>query len=104
MGVTPRGEVYKFASNRLNDSELAGPCFASDGETFFVNVQEPGITYAVWGPFPQARHGAAEQMAYAAPPARLGPQISGELAEAAFRQGLTPLEAAAYQRLGVPVA
>jgi hypothetical protein len=29
--------------------------------------------------------------------------ISGELAEAAQRHGLTRLEAAAYQRLGVPL-
>jgi hypothetical protein len=40
-------------------------------------------------------------MAVAPPPAHLGPQISGELAEAAERHGLTALEAAAYDRLGV---
>ncbi len=32
-----------------------------------------------------------------------GPVISGELAEAAERYGLTQLEAAAYDRLGVPL-
>jgi hypothetical protein len=40
-------------------------------------------------------------MAHAAPPAHLAPRISGELREAAERYGLTPLEAAAYERLGV---
>jgi len=38
-----------------------------------------------------------------APPAALAPFISGELAEAADRHRLTALEAAAYQRLGVPI-
>jgi hypothetical protein len=42
-------------------------------------------------------------MALASPPANLGPQISGELAEAAERHRLTALEAAAYDRLGVPL-
>jgi hypothetical protein len=40
-------------------------------------------------------------MAYAPPPARYAPRVSGELAEAAERHGLTRLEAAAYAGLGV---
>jgi hypothetical protein len=42
-------------------------------------------------------------MAHAAPPAALAPRVSGELAEAASRHGLGLLEAAAYERLGVPL-
>lgn len=42
-------------------------------------------------------------MAFAEPPAHLTPAISGGLADAAERHGLTPLEAAAYDRLGIPV-
>jgi hypothetical protein len=33
----------------------------------------------------------------------MAPEISGELAEAASLYGMTPLEAAAYNSLGVPL-
>ncbi|MDP8960783.1 MAG: DUF839 domain-containing protein, partial [Actinomycetota bacterium] len=104
MGVTPDGQVYKFASNRLNDSEFAGPTFAPDGRTFFVNIQEPGLTFAIWGPFARRNAGGSRRMAAAPPPAKMAPRISGELTETAERLGLSPLEAAAYDRLGVPLA
>jgi secreted PhoX family phosphatase len=102
MGITPDGQVYAFASNNL--SEFAGPTFAPDGKTFFVNIQGEGQTFAIWGPF--ARRNASRQrlMAVAAPPEMLAPRISGELAEAADRFGMSQLEAAAYDRLGVPLA
>jgi secreted PhoX family phosphatase len=51
MGITRQGAAYEFAHNRLSESELSGPCFSPDGKTFFVNVYDPGITIAVWGPF-----------------------------------------------------
>ncbi len=50
-GVTPAGAVYAIARNALNDSEICGPCFSPDGSTLFFNVQNPGITYAVTGPW-----------------------------------------------------
>ncbi|MBR8827378.1 MAG: DUF839 domain-containing protein [Gomphosphaeria aponina SAG 52.96 = DSM 107014] len=49
VGITPEGECYPFARNALNKSELAGICFAPDGKTMFVNIQNPGITLAIWG-------------------------------------------------------
>lgn len=101
MGITPEGRVYRFASNRLNDSELAGITFAPDGRTAFVNIQTPGITFAIWGPFNRRDPRRARQLAAADPPARLAPRLSGELVEAADRHGLTTLEAAAFARLGV---
>jgi uncharacterized protein len=101
MGVTSNGEVYPFASCRLNDSEFAGPTFSPDGGTFFVNFQNPGITFAIWGPFQRKSSRRQRQMAVAAPPESMMPEISGELAEAATRYGMSPLEAAAYDRLGV---
>jgi uncharacterized protein len=61
------------------------------------------VTYAIWGPFARRNRTAQRMMAHAAPPAGLGPKVSGELAEAAQRYGLTGLEAAAYDRLGVPL-
>jgi uncharacterized protein len=104
MGITPEGGVYKFASNRLNDSEFAGPTFSPDGNTFFVNIQTPGKTFAIWGPFQRRNAARQRQMAVAAPPEFLAPKISGELAEAAERYGMSTLEAAAYDRLGVTLA
>ncbi|MGI8523436.1 MAG: alkaline phosphatase PhoX [Nocardioides sp.] len=32
-------------------SEMTGPCFSPDGKVLFVNVQEPGHTFAVRGPW-----------------------------------------------------
>jgi hypothetical protein len=43
-------------------------------------------------------------MAVAAPPEFMTPKISGELAEAAERYGMSKLEAAAFASLGVPLA
>ncbi|MGF1469874.1 MAG: alkaline phosphatase PhoX [Sandaracinaceae bacterium] len=45
------GEVLTFARNALSESELCGPCFAPDGRTLFINLQEDGLTLAVRGPF-----------------------------------------------------
>jgi uncharacterized protein len=101
MGITPGGETYEFA--RTIGSEFAGPTFSPDGRTFFLNAQDHQATYAVWGPFPRANRMRQRQMAAAVPPAVLGPQISADLAEAAERHGLTRLEAAAFDRLGVPL-
>ena len=111
MGITPEGRVYQFANNRVplpggdpgEFSEVAGPTFSPDGKTFFVNIQNPGITYAIWGPFKKLSSGRQQEMAYAAPPAELAPLISGELADAAERYGMSALEAAAYDRLSVPL-
>ncbi|NET36034.1 MAG: DUF839 domain-containing protein [Cyanothece sp. SIO1E1] len=52
VGITPKGEYYRFARNALNMSEFAGICFSPDYRTMFVNIQRPGITLAIWGPWP----------------------------------------------------
>ena len=104
VGITPDRQVYVFARNRLNDSEFAGPTFSPDGNTFFVNFQgDPGITFAIWGPFQRKNARRQRQMAVAAPPEFMRPKISGELAEAAARFGMSELEAAAFASLGVPL-
>ena len=51
VGVTPEGNLYKFGKNSLNDSEFAGVTFSLDGTTLFVNIQNPGLTLAITGPF-----------------------------------------------------
>jgi secreted PhoX family phosphatase len=55
QGVNQRGEVYRFATNAINGSEFAGVCFSPDGKTMFVNIQSPGITLAIWGPWTRKR-------------------------------------------------
>ena len=51
VGVTPKGELYHLAENVGFESELAGGVFSPSGKTYFVNVQGPGITLAITGPW-----------------------------------------------------
>ncbi|BAY32047.1 hypothetical protein NIES2107_39330 [Nostoc carneum NIES-2107] len=55
IGVNQKGELYRFAANAINGSEFAGACFSPDGRTMFVNIQDPGITCAIWGPWNRKR-------------------------------------------------
>ena len=63
-GLTVEGEIFPFAKNtvRLNGehngftgdfsgSEFAGACYSPDGRWLFVNIQSPGITLAITGPW-----------------------------------------------------
>lgn len=50
-GLTRQGKIFDFALNLENDFEFAGATFSPDGETLFVNVQTPGRTFAIWGPW-----------------------------------------------------
>ena len=56
-GVTPEGEIFTFARSvqewkgGKGVSEFAGACFSPDGNTLFVNIQTPGTTLAITGPF-----------------------------------------------------
>jgi hypothetical protein len=55
-GVTPEGRLYTLGRNVFQgNSELAGVCFAPDGETMFVNIQFPGVTLAIKGPWTSVR-------------------------------------------------
>lgn len=55
VGVTPDGQLYQFARNALQSGEFAGACFSPNGQTLFVNIQSPGITFAIWGPWTSNR-------------------------------------------------
>ena len=52
VGIRPGGTQYHLADNAYSSSELAGVCFAPDGKTLFVNIQYPGTTVAITGPWP----------------------------------------------------
>ncbi len=50
-GITFDGKIYTIAKNALNGTEFAGACFAPDRSTLFVNIQKPGLTLAIDGPW-----------------------------------------------------
>lgn len=50
-GVNQEGDFYDFGRYAAGSSEFAGACFSPDGSTLFVNLQAPGLTFAVNGPF-----------------------------------------------------
>lgn len=52
VGIRPDGSQYEIADNPHSTSELAGVCFSPDGNTMFVNIQYPGMTLAITGPWP----------------------------------------------------
>lgn len=54
LGVTPQGETYVFARNELNTREFTGVVFSPNGKTLFANIQDPGITFAITGPWKPA--------------------------------------------------
>jgi hypothetical protein len=70
MGLQTSGDTFVFAKNNLvlteqqiaaagkncepgdyRGTELAGVCFDPEGEIMFVNMQIPGVTLAIWGPW-----------------------------------------------------
>ena len=66
VGLTLDGNTFTFAQNNIvlttayNDripagsyvrNEWAGACYSPDGKWLFVNIQTPGITFAITGPW-----------------------------------------------------
>ncbi|MDH4124769.1 MAG: PhoX family protein [Gammaproteobacteria bacterium] len=54
VGIGPDGTQYTIADNAYSNSELAGACFSPAGDILFVNIQYPGMTLAITGPWPSA--------------------------------------------------
>lgn len=54
-GLTTDGRIFDVAQNLVatngDASEFAGATFSPDGDTLFVNIQTPGLTFAIWGPW-----------------------------------------------------
>lgn len=52
IGITPSGKTYVIAKNiGYRNSEFAGPVFSPSGNTLFINIQNPGLTLAITGPW-----------------------------------------------------
>jgi secreted PhoX family phosphatase len=52
--LTSEGQIVNLAKNIVpgfETREFAGVTFSPDGQTLFVNVQVPGLTLAIWGPW-----------------------------------------------------
>ena len=62
--LAPDGRIFPFARNNVllhgerngivgdfRAREFAGATYSPDGRWFFVNVQVPGITFAITGPW-----------------------------------------------------
>lgn len=56
IGITPEGKTYVIAKNvGYRNSEFAGPVFSPSGNTLFINIQTPGVTLAINGPWKNIR-------------------------------------------------
>jgi secreted PhoX family phosphatase len=52
VGLDPEGRVFDFARNRLSHGEFAGLTYGpAVGYWLFVNIQKPGMTLAITGPW-----------------------------------------------------
>lgn len=51
VAVGDDGDAWPLARNALNDGEFAGVVLSPDRTTLYANLQTPGITYAITGPF-----------------------------------------------------
>ena len=51
IGLDPQGRVFEFARNRLSLGEFAGVTYGPGGNWLFVNIQRPGLTLAITGPW-----------------------------------------------------
>ena len=55
VGMTPDGKLYPVAHVPYGNSELAGACFDTTGTLLFVNIQHPGTTLVITGPWEKFR-------------------------------------------------
>jgi len=63
-GLTTDGRIFPFAQNNVKlrgerngiagdftNAEWAGPCYSPDGQWLFANIYDPGLTFAITGPW-----------------------------------------------------
>ncbi len=51
VGVKTNGSCYKIARNAAGQNEVCGACFSPAGDILFANLQVPGLTVAISGPW-----------------------------------------------------
>ncbi len=51
VGLTAGGVPYPLARNEINGSEFTGPVFSADGRVLFAGIQNPGVVFAITGPW-----------------------------------------------------
>ena len=51
LGTLTRPSGQSFTANS-KQNEWAGAVFSPDGKWLFVNIQTPGVTFAITGPWP----------------------------------------------------
>ena len=51
FGATEDGATFPMARNEQGDVEFTGPVYSPDRRTLFANIQEPGTTFAITGPW-----------------------------------------------------
>lgn len=51
VGVNAGGQLFRVAENAINGSEFCGGCFSHNGRFMFVNIQSPGLTLVIEGPW-----------------------------------------------------
>jgi len=57
--AAPDGLIYPIARNAdAGKSEFCGACFSPDGQVLFVNIQRPGVTFAITGDWSALRQQA----------------------------------------------
>jgi len=57
--ISPDGVIYPLARSAGPErSEVCGACFSPDGATLFLNIQRPGLTVAITGPWEEVRREA----------------------------------------------
>ena len=86
LGLLPNGQSFEFARNNVviapgdadaladeghdpaaiwtgdfTDNEFAGATFSSNGQWLFVNIQTPGVTFAITGPWGKGVFGGPGQ-------------------------------------------
>jgi secreted PhoX family phosphatase len=52
--LTPEGQLFELVRNiaeGFETCEFSGVTFSPDHQTLFVNLQVPGVTFAIWGPW-----------------------------------------------------
>ena len=51
VGLNSDGQLFRVAENAINGSEFCGGCFSHDGRFMFANIQSPGLTLVIEGPW-----------------------------------------------------